>query len=125
MWGVLDGKHKTFLIVEELSAVCETTAKASPNAAILLNEGRKYGLEFHGTSQKPQEIAKTYYDQCERRYVGRQKNTNIKKMANDIGVSPEDVRQLQNLQFYYDNGTADDPELISIQYRDIKGVKWL
>lgn len=125
VWAVLDGRKKTYLICEELSAVCETTNKASANAAVLLNEGRKYGLEFHGTSQKPQEIAKTYYDQCERRYVGRQKNANIRKMALDIGVEPDQVRQLQNLQFFYDNGTADDPALVTIKYREIKGVKWL
>lgn len=126
VWGVLDGNVETFAIVEELSAVCVTANKASPNAAVLLNEGRKYGLKFHGTSQKPQEISKTYYDQCEIRYVGRQKNGPMqRKMAVDIGVSPDAIRQLQNLQFYHDDGTADDPSLITIPYRPITGVRWV
>ena len=126
VWGILDGNHATFAIVEELSALCVSSAKATPNAAVLLNEGRKYGLKFHGTSQKPQEISKTYYDQCEIRFVGRQKKgPTERKMAQDLGITVEQLRGLENLQFYHDDGTADEPELLTIPYREISGVRWV
>ena len=125
VWGSLDGNFATYAIVEELSAVCVTAMKASPNAAVLLNEGRKYGLHFHGTSQKPQEISKTYFDQCEIKFVGRQKGLAMcKKMALEIGMRPEDIRTLKNLQFFHDLGSADEPELLTIKYKKIAGVKF-
>ncbi len=125
VWGCLDGRVKTYFIVEELSAICISANKATPNAAVLLNEGRKYGLEFHGTSQKPQEISKTYFDQCEIKFIGRQKGAAMcRRMGNEIGLPAEKIKSLQNLQFWHDKGTADEPELITLPYKKITGVKW-
>lgn len=128
VWQMLNGDLRTYAIVEELSAVCVSAAKATKNAAMLLNEGRKYGLVFHGTSQKPQEISKTYFDQCERKLVGRQKGLAMrKKMALEIGVEPNDIGALAPLEFFYDDGTADDPELIKLKYKKVdkkKEVIW-
>ncbi len=124
VWSCLNGNHRTYTIVEELSQVCVSAGKATPNAAVLLNQGRKYGLVFHGTSQKPQEISKTYYDQCEYKFIGRQKGLAMrKKMALEIGLTPEQIGQLQPLQFWYDDGTADDPELLKIKYKKVTGIK--
>ena len=125
VWSVLDGKRITHCVAEELSAVSPTAGRASPNAEILLNEGRKYGLIFHGTTQRPQALAKTYYDLCELKYIGRQKTAAMRrKMADEIGVSPDAIGTLKPLQFYFDDGTADNCALKTIRYRKITGVQW-
>lgn len=126
VWSLLDGNVETHLLVEELSMVCAGPGKASPNAAVLLNEGRKFGLIFHGTSQKPQEVAKTYFDQCAVKFIGQQKGQAMRKrMALELGITVEEVTALQPLQFYRDEGKADRPELITLKYRKRVGVRWM
>lgn len=126
VWAVLDGNVKTFVIAEELSAVCRGTGKATENAAVLLNQGRKYGLEFHGTSQKPQEVSKTYFDQCPVKWIGQQKSpAMIRRMSEDLGITQEQIRALQPLQFYVDEGRVEAPRLVTVQFREKKGVRWM
>ena len=128
IWACLDGRYNTFFIVEELSHVCSSIAKATPHAARLLNQGRKYGLVFHGVSQKPQEISKTYFDQCERKYIGRFRGANAKRMASFLcgAVTAEDVEALKPLQFYYDSGDVNKPlTLKNLSYTKPKGVEWV
>jgi len=125
VWSILDGNHDTHIIAEELSAVCLTAGKASPNAAVLLNQCRKYGGIFHGVSQKPQEVAKTYYDQAAFKFIGQQKGVAMRrKMAAELGITPEEVGALQQLQFYRDDGTAKVPELVPLKYKKPTGIKW-
>lgn len=100
VWETLNGGCLTYAIAEELSAVCVSAAKATPAAAVLLNQGRKYGLVFHGTSQKPQEISKTFYDQCEILNIGMQRGPNIDKFARELGISRAEVEGLESLQFW-------------------------
>lgn len=100
VWAALDGRVRTTVIVEELSEVCQSIAKASPRAAVLLNQGRKYGLLFHGTSQKPQEISKTYYDQCPIKFIGPQVGPNINRFARELGVQPSEIAALRDLEAY-------------------------
>lgn len=126
VWSVLDGNVMTYMIAEELSAVCPSAGKATDNAAALLNQGRKYGLAFHGTSQKPQEVAKTYFDQCSVKWIGQQKGAAMcKRMGAEIGVDASEVEQLQPLQFFRDEGRAGRPELITLRYRKPTGVRWM
>lgn len=125
VWSVLDGDRMTYVIAEELSAVCPHAGKAADNAAQLMNQGRKFGLQFHGTSQKPQEVSKTYFDQCSVKFVGQQKGLAMcRKMAAEIGVTPADIQALQPLQFYRDDGRAQAPELLTLSYRKPAGVVW-
>lgn len=125
VWSILDGNHDTHIIAEELSGVCSSAGKASPNAAILLNQCRKYGGIFHGVSQKPQEVAKTYYDQAAYKWIGQQKGLAMrKKMAAEIGITPEEIGALEPLQFYIDDGTANPPRLETLKYKKPTGVKW-
>lgn len=125
VWSILDGRHETYAIAEELSAVSPSVSKASPNAAILLNQGRKYGLKFHGVSQKPQEVAKTFFDQCPLKWIGQQKGKAMRRrMAEELGISQEQVHELGPLEFFVDDGSAKEPEKTRIKYRKITGVKW-
>lgn len=103
--AILDGRVFTHLIAEELSTVSSGTGKAPLPAVKLLNQCRKYGGIFHGTSQKPQEINKTYFDQCENLWIGAQKTLRQRRIvAEEIGVDPKEIGQLQPLQFYHDDG---------------------
>lgn len=104
VWAALDGQNITYIIVEELSEVCLSVAKASPEAARLLNQGRKYGMRFHGTSQKPQEISKTYYDQCPVKFIGPQIGANVRKFAKEIGEPDSRVAGLDDLEFLVFDG---------------------
>lgn len=99
VWHGLDGNNMTYVIAEELSEVCLSISKASPEAARLLNQGRKYGMRFHGTSQKPQEISKTYYDQCPVKWIGPQIGANIKKFAKEAGLAEQQINELNDLEF--------------------------
>lgn len=125
VWSILDGNHLTFCIVEELARVSPSAAKASTNAAELLNEGRKYGLVFHGTSQKPQEVAKTYFDQCDIKYIGMQRSkAMLKRMAEQIDLEPADIKALKPLQFFRDDG-IEKPHLVTFKYKDTRArVIW-
>ena len=125
VWAVLDGRFETHVIVEELSHVCKSVGKASANAARLLNQGRKYGLVFHGVSQKPQEISKTFFDQCERKYIGRFYGDNALKMAKYLGLVSlsEKIKRLDDLEFLYDDGrTTGEPKVCKFKYKKPKEV---
>jgi DNA helicase HerA-like ATPase len=124
VWSVLDGKRQTWAIVEELAAVCPSSGRATPNAAFALNQGRKYGLIFHGASQRPADVAKTYYDNCNTRWIGQQRSPALqRRFAEDLGITPGEVAALEPLQFYRDTGAAV-PELVTLQYRKKVGVTW-
>lgn len=124
-WSVLDGNHDTYVIVEELSAVCPSAGKATPNAAIFMNQARKFGGIFHGTSQKPQEVSKTYFDQCQFRFIGQQKGDAMRtKMARELGLTPDDIASLNPLEFFKDDGSANPPERLKLPYRKPAGVIW-
>lgn len=100
VWAALDGNFQTFVLSEELSAVCLSIAKAAPSAARLINQGRKYGMVFHGITQKPQEISKTYFDMTEIFYVGQQRGDNVKKCAKLLGIGVDDIEKLEPLEFW-------------------------
>lgn len=124
-WSVLDGDKLTYVIAEELSAVCPHAGKAAPNAAIFMNQARKYGGIFHGTSQKPQEVSKTFFDQCAFKFIGQQAGLAMRRrMAAEIGTTPEEIASLNPLEFFKHDGSANPPERVQLAYRPVKGVKW-
>lgn len=127
VWAALDGNHKTYVIDEELSASSVSTAKAEPEAARLLNQGRKYGMEFHGVAQVPTEIPKTYYNQAEVIYIGQQRGDQLKKSASLLGFEKKEMEKLtslQPLQFWRLDPKANGgvPEFIAMQYEPNGGA---
>lgn len=101
VWAVLDGKRETLVVAEEMAAVCKGSGKAQDAAGILINQGRKYGLVFWGTSQRPQEIEKTYYTNAAFVFVGQQSGAAMqRKMADEVGVTPADIASLKKLEFW-------------------------
>lgn len=120
VWAALDGNYLTDVVVEELSAVCAGSGKASPHAAILLNQGRKYGLRFHGTTQKPQEIAKTFYDQCEILHIGKQRGDNIRKFAKALDLPESEIANLNALEFWtLDESISDKATRRQLKFKKV------
>lgn len=125
VWSVLDGNKVTYAVTEELAAVCETAGRASRNAGIFMNQGRKYGLRHVGTTQRPEEISKTYYSASPIKWIGQQDTeAMIKKMSAQAAVSPEKIVSLQSLQFFKSERRAGGAELVTIKGSDAKGVFW-
>jgi hypothetical protein len=125
VWRVLDGRYKTYLMVEELAAVSPSPFKATYWAGKLLNQGRKYGLEFHGTTQFPQEVAKTFYRNCLTKYIGMQLDDDMhRKMGKLVGVPPTAIAALEPLQFYLRLPTPDPAKLVKLKYKEPTGVRW-
>lgn len=125
VWSVLDGRRRTWALVEELAAVCPSSGRATPNAGILLNQGRKFGLIFHGASPKPQEVAKTYYDNANIKFIGQQNSALLRRrFADELDLPVDDIRNLQPLEFYRSEGTAAVPEKLCLTYRKTQGVIW-
>lgn len=125
VWSQLDGHRETFVACEELAAVSATTGEALPAAALLLNQGRKYGARFIGTTQRPQAVSKTFFDGCDIQYVGRQKTPAMRRKAAEVaGVTPDQIAALQNLQFYKD-GDGASGQLVQVRYRAPGGgIHW-
>lgn len=97
---VLDGRYKTYVIDEELSRSCRSAAKADPWHAFLLNEGRKYGLIYHGTIQYPQEVPKTIYRAARVLWVGCQDVVAVDYVAKRLGIENQSIADLNPLEFY-------------------------
>lgn len=96
--AVLNGDWLTYMIVEEMADVSPHAGTAPPPAKKLLNQCRKYGGVFHGTSQKPQEISKTYYENCDLRFIGRVRSVSQKKkMAEELGLTVQEFDSLENI----------------------------
>lgn len=137
--SILDGNHITYAVTEELAACSSGPGEAAPNAAWLMNQGRKYGLRFVGLTQRPQEIPKTYYSQCNIKIIGAQSEENAKKAARAAAVTEDKIRELAALNdaehdavakvqhwchFYRNEGRAGGGELVRIKPGPAKGVIW-
>ena len=98
VWLVLDGKKETHVIMEELSDV--STAAVLPNfAGQIIRKGRKYGAVVHAATQRPQDISKTVFTQCKRKWVGYQDSYDHEYLAKNIGVDVEEIAGIKPLEF--------------------------
>ncbi|WP_172806908.1 hypothetical protein [Endozoicomonas arenosclerae] len=104
-WSMLDGKRPTYAIVEELADVSRHAGTAPGIVKKLMNQGRKYGLRFHGCTQRPEEIYKTFYTQVGITYYGRQKTVaQCQKFSKEIDIPFREIKALPDLCFYIDDG---------------------
>ena len=117
VWAALDGKKKTFVIIEELADVSPSVAKATPEFGRLLRKGRKFGARLHITSQRGAEIPKTAYTQCPIKYIGQQEGGDVDRMARIAGVSSGEVSALKPLEFWKKPPGAEPAKKIKIRYR--------
>jgi len=99
VYEVLNGRQLTYVIDEELSAVTKSAGKADPSHNIMLNQGRKFGLVYHGTIQYPQELSKTVYRACQTLFVGIQDVEAVRYVARRLDVEPSEIASLKPLEF--------------------------
>ncbi|MEZ0147779.1 MAG: hypothetical protein AB9Q19_00450 [Candidatus Reddybacter sp.] len=99
VYQVLNGRRLTYVIDEELSAVTRSAGKADPALGLMLNQGRKFGLVYHGTIQYPQELSKTVYRACQTLFVGIQDVEAVRYVARRLAVEPGEIARLKPLQF--------------------------
>ena len=100
-WAVLDGRKLTYLTIEELADVSETSGKASPMWGQLNRKCRKYGGILNWTTQRSQEVSKTAYTQAAIKYIGYPNDgANLKQLSELVGVSDAELKALQPLEFY-------------------------
>lgn len=116
--AILDGNKPTFVIDEEIASSCSRAGAADPAFRQLLNQGRKYGMLYHGTSQRPQEIPKTAYDACAVLWVGALKQHSAKYVAKELCVDPEAIANLEKLEFFcMDESAGREPVRKKLQYK--------
>lgn len=97
---VLDGRYLTYVIDEELSMISRGAAQADTWHGFLLNEGRKFGLIYHGTIQYPQEMPKSVYRAARVLWVGGQDVEAVRYVAKRLGVKEQEIMDLKPLEFF-------------------------
>lgn len=116
--AILDGEKLTYVIDEEIASSCSRAGTADPAFRRLLNQGRKYGMRYHGTSQRPQEVPKTAYENCQVLFVGALKQHSAKYLARELSVGAESISALENLEFFcLDEAAGREPVRKKLQYR--------
>ncbi len=118
VWAVLDGRKKTYILIEELADVVKTAGKAGENFGRLLRKCRKFNGRLHVTSQRGAEIPKTAYTQCQIKFIGQQEGADIDKMARIAGVIPVRIQELKPLEFY--KKIAGTSKAVKIKHNYIK-----
>lgn len=104
VWSYLDGGRETHFIAEEYGAACEGAGpiqiKRHPYHKRLWQEGRKYGLIWHATSQRPQSISKDALENAGVIWAGNMGLNAAKRVGQEIDKRPDELRDLQIGEFY-------------------------
>jgi energy-coupling factor transporter ATP-binding protein EcfA2 len=114
--AILDGNKITYTITEELGRVALGSGKTTPYHGWLLNEGRKYGVRYHATSQFPARISKDVYDNSGIIYFGMQPPRLRKLFAGDFGLDLGQLTNLGALEFLRWQ-LVGDTEFVKLAYR--------
>ncbi|WP_261840918.1 type IV secretory system conjugative DNA transfer family protein [Aliamphritea ceti] len=118
VFSILDGKHLTYVIDEELGGSSQRSGSAAFHHGVLLNQGRKFGMRYHGVIQFAQEVPKTVYRNCEVIYVGRLDLAAAKLLSQEIGVPADQIASQQKLQFWVnDSGEGFEARQIQLKYK--------
>ncbi|MDX1473491.1 MAG: hypothetical protein R3309_04930 [Reinekea sp.] len=115
-WAILDGNKETVVIIEEVADAMTTSGKALPNAGRLIRRIRKYGGVLIAVTQRPQEIPKTLFSQCNIKLIGQQDTADVKRMAERVGVPVSEIENLQELEFWMKD-TGKPAEKIRVKYK--------
>lgn len=87
------------LVCEELSDVTQP-AWAPAGWSMVSRKGRHKGLKVWGCSQRPAAIDKHFFGNASTVRCGRLNfDADVKVMANVLGVGPQDIRNLQKLEW--------------------------
>ncbi len=109
VWSVLDGNKITYMVDEELGSAGQRTGAAAPDHARIMNQGRKYGLRYHGVVQFPTELPKTVYRNCEVKICGVLDYDAAKAVSREMGAPIESITQQKNLSFLVKDAAANEP----------------
>lgn len=113
-WAVLDGRHDTWVICEEMADL-EMGQRMPAYLRKLMVRGRKYGARVVVTTQRCQEIPKALITQPAHRYIGIHEDQDARYMERATGIKAAELEALEPLHFYHKGpeGTAK----IRTQYR--------
>ncbi|ACR13858.1 hypothetical protein [Teredinibacter turnerae] len=104
VWNILDGRTLTHFIAEEYGAACEGPGpiqlKRHPFHKRLWQEGRKYGLVWHATSQRPQSISKDSIENAGRIWAGGMGMNAAKRIGQEIDVDFGQLRDITPGDFF-------------------------
>lgn len=129
VWSQLDGDRLTHVVSEEVNTSIHRSGEAPPEVAIMMVQGRKYGLIHTATGQYPSWISSTFYSQSRIKYVGQQEMSDAKKMSLVAGVTEQQIKDLQSnekrCEFYRNEGRSTGGELVVVKPRDPVGIKWM
>lgn len=120
VWAALSGRRRLVLVDEEIAGFASGPGKADRYHALLLNQGRKFGLCYHGTSQYPQEVPKTVYRNCKVIWLGGGDQHAFRNAAQRLGVTGAEVEKLQPLEFFrYDRAAAERLKKVKLRYKKV------
>lgn len=105
VWEILDGRKKTYIIIEEYSDCCRTAGplpeKTDKLHRALWTQGRKYGAILHATSQRPQSITKDAIGNAGNIWASSMDSRAAKRVGQEIDIHYERLRELQPGKFYH------------------------
>lgn len=117
VWAALDGRHITYVGVEELADVSPSAGKAQPAFGELLRKGRKYGARLCLATQRGTEVSKTAWTQVAEKWIGQQEGDDMRRMAREADVPESELRALDALEFYRKPAGAAPAEKVRLKYR--------
>lgn len=121
---VAHAKYPLAIIIEELADVARI-GKASPNWGQLSRKVRKYGGIIIAASQKPQEIDKTFIDQCAVFGVGLLKTKTTRKYAAEmLDITEDELKTLKPMDWFF-RRDADPAIRVDFGQKMPKGFKFL
>lgn len=118
VWAVLDGRKITYFIDEELTGSGTRAGAAAPEHMRLLNQGRKFGLRYHGVAQKPEETSKTVLNACEVAIIGSVLGDTSLKIGKRYGIPGPAIADCKPLQFWrFDPANHREPVQYQLKYQ--------
>lgn len=104
-WAALDGNKPTALMVEELADVAKP-GKAGPAWGKCIRVGRKFGGVVIAGTQRPQEIDKTLFTQCQRKWCGWVDDYDQPYCERNLGLEKGALARIapESYAFWYVNG---------------------